>query len=151
MRPKVYKFLKHKEKNKFLNLYARLGTIARAAEACGISRQAHYLWLKDVEYAIAFAEAQQMARDLLEEEAHRRAVEGVEHPVFYKGNQVGAIREYSDQLLTLLLKGAFPQKYKERVQQETVGDGSAEICWKGDETDGEASGAAAQAGSDLAE
>ena len=150
MRPKVYKFLRNKEKNRFLNTYARLGTIARAAEACGLSRQAHYLWMKDVEYAVAFAEAQQMAHDLLEEEAHRRAVEGDERPIFYKGLKVGVVRNYSDQLLALLLKGAFPDKYKERVQQETVGDGSAEICWKGDETDGEASGAAVQAGSDLA-
>ena len=151
MRAKVYRFLRHKERNRFLNMYARLGTIAQAAEACGISRQAHYLWLKDVEYAIAFGEAQQMARDLLEEEAHRRAVEGVERPVFYKGSQVAVVREYSDQLLTLLLKGAFPQKYRERVQQEVVGDGAAEIRWEGDETDDEADRVAVPAGSDLAQ
>lgn len=42
--------------------------------------------------------------DVLEEEAHRRAVLGVSRPVFYKGEVCGTIQEYSDQILLAMLK-----------------------------------------------
>lgn len=56
--------------------------------------------------------------DMLEEEARRRAVDGVVEPIFYKGEQVvdatgkpTGIRKYSDQLLIALLKGYRPKKF----------------------------------------
>jgi hypothetical protein len=45
------------------------------------------------------------------EDVHRvvdRAVEGVERPVFQRGQQVGTIREYSDRLLMFMLKARRP-------------------------------------------
>jgi hypothetical protein len=59
-----------------------------------------------------------MACDILEAEAHRRAVEGVEKPVgWYKGRPGGYVREYSDVLLIFLLKGLRPEKYKDRLEK----------------------------------
>ena len=133
MRKKLYKFLRAKDKNKFLNALVEYGTIRRAAKECGLSRQAHYFWMQDDEYRTAYAKAREMANDLIEEEAYRRAVEGQDVKVYYKGEEVGAKKIYSDALLALLLKGAFPDKYKDRVQEEHVGDGSAEISWEGDD------------------
>lgn len=56
--------------------------------------------------------------DMLEEEARRRAVDGIVEPVFYRGEQVldakgnpTGIRKYSDQLLIALLKGYRPKKF----------------------------------------
>jgi hypothetical protein len=50
--------------------------------------------------------------DRLEDEAHRRAVEGYNpRPVYHKGKKVGEIREYSDSLLALLLKSRRPEVY----------------------------------------
>ncbi len=49
--------------------------------------------------------------DGIESEAHRRAVDGVDVPVFHGGVQVGAIRRYSDALLALLLKRWRPHVY----------------------------------------
>ncbi len=58
-----------------------------------------------------------MAIDVLEDEAHRRAVEGWDEPAgWYKGEAGGVVRRYSDTLLIFKLKGELPQKYAERVQ-----------------------------------
>ncbi len=85
-----------------------------AARAAKINRSTHYRWLEDLEYADAFDEAKEEAVDVLEMEARRRAVEGIDRPVFYQGKKVGSVRSYSDTLLIFLLKGAMPEKYRER-------------------------------------
>lgn len=114
----VYRFINSKLKNDFLNYYIQLGTISKAAKKAGITRQAHYKWLKEDKngcYRKAFEQADKMAADLLEEEAFRRAVEGDLQVVYYKGAEVGRRRVYSDQLLSLLLKGKKPQ-YRENTE-----------------------------------
>jgi hypothetical protein len=70
--------------------------------------------------------------DTLEAEADRRAAEGTLRPVFYKGEQCGEIREYSDTLLIFRLKALRPEKYRERsnvavsggvtIQRYTIAD-----------------------------
>ena len=100
----------------FLAAYAECGTITAAAEAAKINRRQHHRWIEAGNgYQEAFAEARERAGDRLEEEARRRAVDGVPEPVFYKGKPVGAIRKYSDTLLIFLLKGARPEKYREML------------------------------------
>ncbi len=50
---------------------------------------------------------------MLEGEAIRRAFEGALQPTgWYRGQPGGYVREYSDELLILLLKGALPEKYR---------------------------------------
>ena len=118
MAKKLYRFINNNNQNKFLNYYIECGTISKAAKKAGLTRQAHYKWLKDDEkgtYRRAFESAEKMAADLLEEEAFRRAVEGDIQVVYYKGEEVGRRRVYSDQLLSLLLKGKKPQ-YRENVE-----------------------------------
>ena len=103
------------KKRAFLAAYSETGNIRQAAKVAGIHRDTHYDWLnKDEEYRAAFEAAKLEASDRLEEEARRRAVEGVDDPVYYKGEQVGVIRRYSDTLLIFLLKGAMPEKYTDR-------------------------------------
>lgn len=118
MAKKSYRFINNNNQNAFLNYYIELGTISKAAKKAGINRHTHYDWLKNDKkgkYRAAFELADKMAADLLEEEAHRRAVEGDLQVVYYKGQEVGRRRVYSDQLLTLLLKGKKPQ-YRENVE-----------------------------------
>jgi hypothetical protein len=106
----------------FLAAVAKTGNITRAAAIAGCSRQRHYQWLYRIEeYEKAFADAMDQAADLLEAEARRRAVEGVIEPVFYQGATVGAIRSYSDTLLIFLLKGARPEKFRDRHHVEHSG------------------------------
>ena len=56
-----------------------------------------------------------MLADALEQEARRRALEGVEEPVFCRGERVGVIRRYSDALLILLLKAKRPEQFRDVV------------------------------------
>ncbi len=95
---------------------AETGNVSKAAEAAGVGRTTHYLWAReDPEYARAADSAMETAADVLEEEARRRAHDGVDEPVFYQGEVCGTVRKYSDTLLIFLLKGAKPDKYRERT------------------------------------
>jgi len=102
-------------KRAFLDAYAETGNISRAAAIAGIGRRTHYDWLKaDAEYKLAFEDATEAAGDVLEAEARRRAVEGIEDRIYWQGAELGRRRRYSDGLLIFLLKGARPDKYAER-------------------------------------
>lgn len=109
------------KKRAFLAAYAECGNVTRAAEIAGVSRRSHVDWMKDESYAEAFRAAEEHAADRLEQEARRRAIEGVDEPIFYKGERCGVVRKYSDTLLIFLLKGARPEKYRENVRQEISG------------------------------
>lgn len=64
-------------------------------------------------------EAIELFNDVLENAAIRRAVEGVEKPVFYKGEVVGSVTEYSDTLLAKLLTGRRPEVYGNKQEIST--------------------------------
>jgi hypothetical protein len=90
--------------------------VTHAAAAARIDRTTHNHWLNaEPHYAEAFAVAKERANENLEREARRRAVEGTEEPVFHQGKVCGGIRKYSDTLLIFLMKGAMPDRYRERV------------------------------------
>ena len=99
----------------FLTAFAQLGNVTEAAKLAHTTRMT--VWrhkTTDPEFAKKFAEAEQEAADLLEKEAWRRATEGTDEPVFYKGTECGTIKRYSDNLLMFLLRGVRPEKYRER-------------------------------------
>ena len=96
--------------------YAKCGNVSLACATAGVERQCHYDWLeRDPKYKAAFAKAQELAADLLEEEAKRRAVNGVAKPIYQGGKLVGYQQEYSDLLLALLLKGNKRAVYSEQA------------------------------------
>lgn len=106
----------------------RTGTVLRACRAARVHRDTHYGWLeRDEEYSKAVDKARELAADLLEDEAHRRAYEGTVRPVFHEGIECGGVREYSDVLLIFLLKGLRPGKYRENVRHEHGGPGGGPI------------------------
>lgn len=81
------------------------GNISAACRAAGVSRAIAYLWRRDnPEFRRRWEEAQEAATDRLVQEAYRRAFEGSDKDVFYKGEVVGAERQYSDTLAIFLLK-----------------------------------------------
>ncbi len=98
----------------FLEAFARLGNISGAARETHILRKSHYDWMQDATYAARFREAEKVAGDALVQEARRRALQGVDRPVFQGGRHVGSVTEYSDTLLMFLMKGAMPNVYRER-------------------------------------
>jgi hypothetical protein len=100
--------------------YVRDGwSVTAAAKKIGVTRQALYaLKLLDPGFAEQWEDAYESGTDLFEDEVKRRALDGIEKPVFYKGEIVGHIREYSDTLMAIVLKARRPEKYRERFDVE---------------------------------
>ena len=98
----------------FLKAIRETGSVKAASEAAGVSRDLHYRRLRsDPAYKAAFEAALDDATQMLEDEAVRRATEGVKRVKYYQGVKCGTYLEYSDQLLALLLRARRPQKYRE--------------------------------------
>ena len=110
------------KKAQFLEAYAQCGNLTKAAKVVKMNRQTHYKWLRDDDvYTAHFANAKHRAAEALESECYRRALEGTQKPIYQSGALVGKVREYSDTLAIFLLKGAFPEKYRERSSLEHTG------------------------------
>lgn len=106
-------------KRAYLANLARYGNHSLASDAAGVNRTLVYKWLDQPEFAAAYEHAQEEATERLEAEAWRRAVEGTEYirRAYWKGEVCGEDirREYSDNLLMLLLRARAPNKYREGV------------------------------------
>lgn len=106
----------------FLAALSETCNVGRACRAVDISRYTAYKWRKsDQEFAEAWDEAMRVGVIALEDEAHRRAMEGTEEPVFHSGQQCGTIRKYSDTLAIFLLKAHNPTKYRDNQRLELTG------------------------------
>ena len=106
----------------FLAALAATCSVTRACEAAGMGRRTAYEWREaDPEFAARWEKAKRLGAEALEDEGARRAMEGVDEPVFYKGDECGTVRKYSDTLLIFLLKGAMPEKYRDNSKVELTG------------------------------
>jgi hypothetical protein len=110
-------------KKAFLDAYRDTGNIRASCDISGAARATVYWWQEhDEAFALEFQTAQVEAVEHLEREAYRRAVEGVETAVTAPGRGiVGYEQKYSDTLLIFLLKGAAPEKYRERLEMRHSG------------------------------
>ena len=118
----------------FLKLYRGNGVINRSAHDLKISPETPRQHAKKhPEFAARMAQALQDYRDVLEMEAHRRAVEGIDKPVYYKGSVVGHIREYSDRMLELKLKRNIPE-YRDRHTLDVTHGGGVLVVHRVAET-----------------
>jgi hypothetical protein len=123
----------------FLAALRESGNVRLSCEAAKIERMTAYrLRDEDAGFAQAWQDALEESADLLEQEARRRAYEGVQRLKFDRGKlitipvldtegkpvldgeglpltQPYVEHEYSDTLLIFLLKGIRPEKYRERT------------------------------------
>lgn len=118
----------HLKQRAFIAAYAATANMTAAATAAKTNRSNHYKWMtNDETYRRAFEAIQEEVGQTLEDEAVRRAHEGVKRPVMYRGKPVKQGRrilyeiEYSDQLLIALLKRFRPNLYRERTVTEVTG------------------------------
>lgn len=89
--------------------------VRAACTAAGYARRCVYRWRRnDQGFAARWSRALVMAGDLLEEEADRRGRDGVDVPVFHRGETCGTKRKYSDSLLLARLKAIRPEQYREK-------------------------------------
>jgi len=110
------------KKEGFLAVLAQGCNVGRACSAVQIDRTTAYVWRdRDADFAAAWDKALRIGVSALEDEAHRRAFDGVDEPVFHKGDVCGAVRKYSDTLAIFLLKAHNPDKYRENAKLELSG------------------------------
>lgn len=104
---------------------ATCGHIGNACAASRVNRSTHSWWLSKADnhadYTKAFDRVKPIAAQALLDKAIERAAHGVEEPVFYKGEVVGFVQKYSDNLMIRLLEGEMPEKYRRR-QDVQVGN-----------------------------
>jgi hypothetical protein len=90
-------------------LQKNCGDLHEAARAAGLSPNFIMQWLRDDPEATKLVdEAQRVGWLRLESVAIKRATEGVEHDVYYKGDVVGQKTEYSDSLLVKVMEARIP-------------------------------------------
>lgn len=139
-------------KSTFLEHLRVTGNVSFSAQMAGISRFAVYRNRdKNDKFKAAWDDAVDEAMDVLELEGRRRAFEGCPKPVVTKGGDLVMVlrdrsgnimpppppnveipkgwtlqplilNEYSDTLLIFLLKGGRPQKFRENIKHQVVGD-----------------------------
>lgn len=111
----------------FIEALRHSGNVSAAAELAGIDRTTAYkardksLDTQAQTFAQEWNAALDVATDALELEARRRALTGVDEPVYYQGDVVGHIKKYSDTLLIFMLKAHRPEKFRENVAVEHSG------------------------------
>lgn len=106
----------------FLKIYSAGANLTEACKAAQVSRSAVYHLLDRSEaFRAAFALAYREGGDILEDECFRRAVKGVEKPVYQGGHLVGLVQEYSDGMAQFMLKGRKPEVYdRQHIQEHHV-------------------------------
>ncbi len=107
--------LAKKKRRVFLSILAQTGRVAEASRAVGFTDTSTLQAFRrsDEDFAEAWDEALQAAAHVLEEEAIRRATEGVLEPIYYKGEVAGYKTNYSDTLLMFILRGLKPGTYRD--------------------------------------
>ena len=89
----------------FLSTLEKTGNIAGSARAAKVGRQTVYDHMKaDPDFADRCREALDRVEDNLETELRRRAVEGGQVPVYFKGKVVGHNTRKSDSLLMFAIR-----------------------------------------------
>lgn len=92
-------------KQAFLTELAKYGNVTLAADTVGFSPHTILAHRKsDANFAVAYDDAMVLGNMALEAEARRRAFTGWKEPVYFRGDRVGAIRKFSDNLLAMLLR-----------------------------------------------
>lgn len=113
--------LREEKQRLFLELRSNGEPTGSAAQLIETPIATVYHWRDDYpEFKAAWDAVEQKANtaliDRLEQAAWKRALEGFDDPVYYRGELVATNKRYSDTLLIFMLKGAHPQKYKERTE-----------------------------------
>jgi hypothetical protein len=108
----------HPKKRAFLVAYASCGRLQEAATIAACDRDSHYKWkATDPLYQEAFARAKEMAADLHEDEATRRAL-GWDETRYADDGTPHTVRKYSDTLLIVRLKALKPDQYRDTNKRD---------------------------------
>ena len=115
---------------KFLVAFRKTKSLNAAAKAIKKNRNTvYYSRQRYPEFDQAILEADESFTDELEACALERAINGWLEPVFYKGEQVGTVRKFSNALTIFMLKCRRRERYlvEHTEEQETTEQKAAEI------------------------
>ncbi len=100
----------------FIELLAETGSVRAACRRMGVGEH-HIYKLRRHPEAASFRKAWEAALDLgiarIEDVAMDRALNGVEEPVYHRGELVGTRRAYNDRLLMFMLRNRAPERFAE--------------------------------------
>jgi len=120
--PRDGKLTQFASKAEFLRIYPMHASITKTCEVLNLKRTRVAGWIsKDKNFAEAFAEAKEMAADILETTMYRLSVEGYDEPVYQGGIQVGFVTKYMPNLMMFLAKSLRPEKFREQQKIEHTG------------------------------
>ena len=127
--PELFPAITHPKQRAFLCAFAALGIKEEAARVANLDLRYHRVWLStDVAYSTAFAEAEQVLADRMEDALMQRGVEGYEEDVYFMGMPVGSRKKFSDHLVSFALPFLKPERYgKKAAEQEGLSDGMAAL------------------------
>jgi hypothetical protein len=114
-------------RTRFMAILRKTANVSLACRALKLSRAAAYVRKEaDPEFAAEWDNSIKEAVDHLEGEAWRRAFKGFKKPVYQQGQLVGYVQEYSDTLMSLLLKAHDP-KFRDKLSAEFSGPGGVPL------------------------
>ena len=97
------------QKKLFLEALSQHGIVTEAAAYAGVARSSVYRCRNlDQNFASSWSDAKEAATDRLAKAALDRALDGIEEVKYFKGEPIGSVRRYSDQLLMFLLRAYRP-------------------------------------------
>ena len=103
------------KQREFIEQLARIGVVAAAARAVGMSPKSSYTLLKragaESSFARAWDEARRQGRSRARDTAIERSLNGVVTPIFYRGRKVGERRRFNDRLIIAALRFSRPDIY----------------------------------------
>lgn len=101
----------------YLSYLPKQFTVTAALSKANVPASALQRWREDDPHFVAREKlARDALADALEAEAIRRAFKGVRTPVYQGGLLAGYITQYSDMLLSLMLKALRPERYREKAE-----------------------------------
>lgn len=113
----------------FIQILAETANVAAACRAVGMSRSAAYA-LYNRREAQSFRQAWDIAIEqgtrCLADAALERALNGVAHPIFYQGQQVGERRVFNEGMTMFLLRAHAPDRYGAWRDRVPLGRGQAD-------------------------
>lgn len=107
----------------FIEMLRKTANVSRAAREAGLASSTVYRQrARSRSFAADWDNAVAEALDALEESVIQRVRDGTEKPVYYGGEQVGTVRQYSDQLAMFVLKSKRPEIYNRAPQAVAEAD-----------------------------
>lgn len=107
----------------FLDALRQTANVSSAARIAGLASSTVYRHrANNANFAAAWDAAIAEAMDELEDVLIQRAKHGVEKPIYFRGEQVGTVRSYSDALGMFLLKARRPEIYSRMQAPASLAD-----------------------------